>query len=329
MPRAHRRGHDLGGRRQPPARGQLRPARALAVEPHRVLRALGDDVGVPGAAQGALRRRRRGAGAGLSRRPVADDLDGQHPRQLRDGRTRDASSRHREHPAEPSGPSAQARRRGTARRGVRGAAAAARARPRRRLAAQPDDGARPEGADRGRLCRPPRRRSDGGGVRVPPHARAPHPAVQAAPQPHRARRAGGPAAHRPQHGVPAEPGGEPHARVAGAPPHRPAAAREALLPTAARGGRVAADARPAAHSAGCRAAAHRAGLRRSQGRARAHPGADVWGVAARGDPEVAAARDARLVRRVARPRRRSARVPQDLRGPRRDALVSPQAPRRG
>ncbi len=142
-------------------------------------------------------------------------------------------------------------------------------------------------------------------------------------------RSGGPAAHRPQHGVPAEPGREPHARVAGAPAHRPAAAREALLPTAARGGRVAAHGRSAAHAAGRRAAAHRAGLRRPQGRARAHPGADVGGLPARGDPEVAAARDARVVRRVARSRRRPVGVPQDLRGPRRDALVSPQAPRRG
>ena len=49
----------------------------------------------------------------------------------------------------------------------------------------------------------------------------------------------------------------------------------------------------------------------------------------RADPAHAAAGDARVVRRRARPRRRAVRLPPDLRGARRDALVPPPAARRG
>ena len=58
--RPHRRGHDLAGRRGAAARGEGRPAGADAGEPSRLLRALGEDVGVPGAAEGPGRRGRPG-----------------------------------------------------------------------------------------------------------------------------------------------------------------------------------------------------------------------------------------------------------------------------
>ena len=65
------RGRDLGGRRQPASRGTRRGARAHAREPRVVLRAVGRDVGVPGAAEGPVRRRGRGARPGVPRRRLA------------------------------------------------------------------------------------------------------------------------------------------------------------------------------------------------------------------------------------------------------------------
>ena len=59
--RAHRRGHDLAGRRGAAARGQGRPAGPHDGRPSRLLRALGQDLGVPGAAQGPAGGRRPGA----------------------------------------------------------------------------------------------------------------------------------------------------------------------------------------------------------------------------------------------------------------------------
>ena len=52
------RGHHLAGRRQPASRGQPGPAGPHARQPPRLLREVGQDLGVPGAAQGAPRRRR-------------------------------------------------------------------------------------------------------------------------------------------------------------------------------------------------------------------------------------------------------------------------------
>ncbi len=53
----HPRGHDLGGRREPAAGGQAGRARPHDRLARRVLRAVGEDVGVPGAAQGPPGRR--------------------------------------------------------------------------------------------------------------------------------------------------------------------------------------------------------------------------------------------------------------------------------
>ena len=61
--RPHARGHALAGRRGAAARGQGRPAGPHARQPRRLLRALGQDLGVPGAAQGPAGRRRPGARA--------------------------------------------------------------------------------------------------------------------------------------------------------------------------------------------------------------------------------------------------------------------------
>ena len=50
--RAHHRGHDLAGRRGAAARGERRPADPHPGQPPGLLRAVGEDLGVPGAAQG-------------------------------------------------------------------------------------------------------------------------------------------------------------------------------------------------------------------------------------------------------------------------------------
>ena len=64
----HRRGHDLAGRRRPAARGQGRAAGAHPGQPPRLLRAVGEHLGVPGAAQGPAGRRRPRAGAASTSR---------------------------------------------------------------------------------------------------------------------------------------------------------------------------------------------------------------------------------------------------------------------
>ncbi len=61
-------GYDLARRRQPPPRGPQRPAGAHPHQPPRLLPALGQDLGVPGAAQGPPGRRRPRARRGVRRR---------------------------------------------------------------------------------------------------------------------------------------------------------------------------------------------------------------------------------------------------------------------
>ena len=63
-----RRAAAVGGGREPPARGQVRLARAHPRLVPRLLRPLGEGLGVPGAAQGAAARRRPRAGGALRRR---------------------------------------------------------------------------------------------------------------------------------------------------------------------------------------------------------------------------------------------------------------------
>ena len=230
----HGRGHHLAGRRQPAPRGQERPAGPHPVQPPRLLQAVGEDLGVPGPAQGPPGGRRRGARRAVHRRDPPDGLAGRRARALRHRRAGDAPPRRRQHPRRPGRPRAQARPRRPARRRVRRPAPPARARPHRLLAAQRHHPDRARRAGRRRLRGPRRRRRAGRRLPLPAPDGAPHPAPQAAPHPPRAGRRGRTAPPRPRPGLArragrrAEPGVE-AARHGGA-----AAAREALLPAAAR-----------------------------------------------------------------------------------------------
>ena len=91
----------VAGRPRAAPRGQERAARAHRREPPRLLRALGQDLGVPGAAQGARRRGRPRGGAGLLRRGAADGVAGLEPRELRRRRAGDAPPGRAAHPRRP------------------------------------------------------------------------------------------------------------------------------------------------------------------------------------------------------------------------------------
>ena len=199
--RAHGRGHDLAGGRRPAPRGQGRSAGADPGQPPGVLRALGEDLGVPGPAQGAP-----GGGRPRPRPPVRRDagaagLDGRGARRVRHRHPGDAPPGRRPHPAPGGRPPDQARVRRAARRRVRGAAAPARPRPRGRADPGVDHAERPGPADPRWLRRPRGRGVAQGGVLLPAHPRAPHPALRAAAHARRTRRRGGAAAARAQHGV--------------------------------------------------------------------------------------------------------------------------------
>ena len=139
----------------------------------RVLRPLGEELGVPGAAEGASARRRPRAGRAVRGRVAPVRLVERLARGLRRLRAADARARHREHPGRRGRHPAQARSRRPARRRVHHPAAAARPRAGRRRGAPALDARRPRRARRARLHRPRR----GGGVRprlpVPAPARAP------------------------------------------------------------------------------------------------------------------------------------------------------------
>ena len=188
--RPHRRGHDLAGRRGAAARGQGRPAGPHAGQPRRLLRALGQDLGVPGAAQGAAGRRRPRARPGVRRDDRAAGVAGGRARRTSSPTCRrcaaGSSSTSR---AERGRPPAQARPRRAARRRVRGPAAAARARPQPTTALRSGTtlAALEALADGGYVGR-----DDGAALArrlpVPAHARAPAPAAPAAPHPRRCPR---------------------------------------------------------------------------------------------------------------------------------------------
>ena len=139
---AVRVGGVLRGRRGAAAGGQARSAGADAGLARRLLPALGQDLGVPGADEGAARGRRRGAGRAVHRRADADGVDGVRARGLRARGAGDAPPRRGAGARRGAGPGAQARHRRAARRRVRRAAAAAGARPQRRVAACGVDGRR-------------------------------------------------------------------------------------------------------------------------------------------------------------------------------------------
>ena len=117
--------------------------------------------------------------------------------------------------------------------------------------------------------------------------------------------------------------------MAAPPPRGAPAAREALLPAAAHRGRQALRRRGPAHARGRDRAAGRARLRRPRCRAAPPRGADLRGHPDLQHPAPAAAGDARVVRRRARPRRRAVRVPPDQRVARPDAVVPQDPARRG
>ena len=204
--------------------GQGRAAGADAGQPRRLLPALGQDLGVPGAAQGApgrgrprararrtSTRWRRWCGAAAERDDFVVDVQ-QMRRRVEQTL-----------PAARQPPRAQARARRPARRGVRRPAAAARARPHRRDAAQPQHPRGARGAVDLRLRRPRRRRRAGPRLPVPAHRRAPAAAAPAAAHPRHARRRGRAAparplarpAHRPGRGAGPRSGASTPARCAG------------------------------------------------------------------------------------------------------------------
>ena len=315
------RGHDLAGRRGPAAGGPVRRSGPHAGQPPRLLRAVGADLGVPGAAQGAAGRRRPRARARLRRRARAAGVERRATAGLRRRRAGDAPPGRGEHPGPGRRPRAQARARRAAGRRVRGAAAAAGARPQRHLRAQPHRRwSRWSAVDRGYVGRDDAAELDRAYrfLRTLEHRlqlyrlRRTHvvPTDEAD-----LRRSPG------RWGSARDPAAELDGGVAPARPRGAPAAREALLPPAAERGRAAGPGRGPADAGGGPRAPGGARLRRPRRRAAAPRGADLRGQPAGGDPAHAAAGDARLVRRRRRPGRRAARLPAGLRRARHDALV--------
>ena len=183
--RTTRRQH-LPRRPEPPARGPQRPAGPHPGQPPRVLRALGEDLGVPGAAEGA-------AGAGdlaLARRTPTRSArwSGKRPTASTSSKTSRrcaAGWSSRCPPGRPDASSSWPRR--PAGHRVRRPATPARARPHRRVAARARHPARARRARRRRLRRPRRRQGTGRRLPVPAPHRAPAAAAQAEPHSHPAR----------------------------------------------------------------------------------------------------------------------------------------------
>ncbi len=322
-------GDDLAGRRQPPTRGQVRAAGPHPGQPRRLLRALGEDLGVPGAAQGAAGGRRPRPRAGVRRGGAPARVVGGRAGRLRRRGAGDASPRARPHPRQPGRAPAQARVRWAARRRVRRPAAADGARPHRRGGPSAHDAERPGAPDRAGVRRPRGRSLPARRLRVPAPARAPDPALPAAPHARRARGGGGAAPAGPLARL--QQGARARARrgvalppARGAPP-----APEAVLPTAALRRRADQGRRGPAESRCCAGAAGRPRLPRPERRPATHRGTHRRGHPHGPDPAHPAARHARVVRRRTRSRRRAVRLPSDLRGARCHAVVPPPPARRG
>ena len=187
--------------------GKAGPAGTDAGEPPRLLRALGQDLGVPGAAQGAAGRRRPRARAGVRRHRLADGVDGRGAggRSSRTPRRCGAASIDQIPPREAD---RQLKLGSGGLRDVEFAVqllqlvhgrADEQIRP-------PDDPQRAGRADPRRVRRPRGRRGAARGVLLPAHARAPDPALPAAAHPRRALRRGVAAPARPEHGARQGPG---------------------------------------------------------------------------------------------------------------------------
>ena len=214
-----------------------RPAGAHPRQPPGLLRALGQDLGVPGAAQGPPGRRRPRAGPGVRRDGRPDGVDA--PPSARGSSTTSrrcgAGSSTTSPPRRPSGSSSSAPG------GLRDVEFAVQllqlvhGRADESIRA-PDHAERAGRADPRRLRRPRGRRAAARRLRLPAHPRAPHAAAPAAAHPRgargRPRRAAPPG---PQHGLPRRTPWRELDQDLAAPPARGApAAPEALLPPAAR-----------------------------------------------------------------------------------------------
>ena len=325
----------LRGGRQPAPRRSPGRARAHARGPRRLLQAVGEDLGVPGAAQGPTHRGRPGARQGLRRGRGADGVERVRTPGLRRRRAGHAAARRGERAPRPPVPGDQARPGWAPRRGVRGAAAPARARAHRRGAAFGVDARRAAGVVRRRLRRPRRRREPRGFLPLPAPARTPDAAAAPASHPPAAR----PRRHR--RAALARPLGEvapgrPQRRRrrahGGVGPQRPpgaAAAREAVLPAAAHRGVAAVGRHGTAVGEGGRRPARGAGLDVGGGRAGAPARAHRRVLPRRGDPADPAARAARRARPQPRPRPRPPGLPAGVRGARRHPVVPAAAAGRG
>ena len=325
----------LRGRRGPAAGGQVRCAGAHAGVAPGVLQAVGADVGVPGAAQGPAHDRRPGPWPRVRRGPVAAGVVGLPARFLRGGRPGDARPRHRERPRRAEAARAQARPRRPARRGVRGAAAAAGPRPLRRIVARPADrrgAGRPGG---GRVRRPRGRPGAHRVLRIHAPAGAPPAAAEDAPHPHAA--AGGGLRRPPLAGTGR--GRDPRrfrklrrrAGQAGARhgPADPDAAQQAVLPPAAQLRRRAGHRHHAA--VGRRREAPAGGTRLSLSGPGVRPphGVGVGKLPQGADPGDAAADADGVGVGHGGAGRRSAQLPQTLRRADGEDVVPPDASRRG
>ena len=310
--------------------GRHGPLVRTAGQPRQLLRALGQDLGVPGAAQGpAGRRGRRPRPRSTStavarwsgRRRERDELRRRRPGHAPPGRAA--------RPAQGRRPAAQARRRRPARRRVQRPAAAAGARPHRRAAARRQHPGGAGGAGHLRLRRPRRRRRARPRLPVPAHRWSTGSSCTGCAAPtscpgtrttcagsgvrfglRRATRRRSCSERWQQ-----QPGwsagctrscstGRCWTRPRGCPPTRPGSTPEAAQ-------------RPAGG----------AGLPRPGRRAAAPRGAHLRGQPPGGDPAHPAAGDARLVRRRRRPRRRPARLPPAVRRARHHPLVPADAAR--
>ena len=312
--------------------GRNGPLVRTLVQPPRLLPALGQDLGVPGAAQGpAGRRRPRRSARSTSTpsRPLVWQAAERENFVAR--RAEDAPPRRRQHPRRRGRPRAQARPRRAAGRRVRRPAAPARARPQRRLPAQRHHPRRPAGARRGRLRRagrtPPQLDDAYRFLRAMEHRiqlyrlRRTHLVPEDEADLRRLGRSLGPA-HRP--GRRAEP-----ASGGGTPPSCGGCTRSSSTGRCSTPSPSSRPARPGS-------ARRRRGQRlealgyADPAAALRHLEALASGVTPQGrDPADAAAGAARLVRRLRRPGRRAARLPQGVRRARQDALVPAAAARRG
>ena len=299
----HPRGRAVAGRPEPAARGHGRPAGPHAGQPPRLLPALGQDLGVPGAAQGPAGRPATSSSAQAYVDAVEPaGLAGGPARRLRRRRAGHAAPGGRNLPAprRPTGSSSWAPAGCATSSSPSSCSSSCTAGPTSRCASPATLPALAALAAGGYVGRDDARRP-GRRVPVPAHGRAPAPAAPAAAYPHPARGPGraAPAAARSAAGcdgsrtrLRAGPGREllaqwrQHAGRCGGCTRSCSTARCSTRWPGCPATRPGSPRRPPSPAGGAR-------LRRPGRRAAAHRGADRRGVPAGGDPADAAAGDAR------------------------------------